>query len=148
MRRDSCALYQSGPAAGEVGFHVAGRLSFHSSEPCQIKIPGSGVVKRFQQQQRFTMAPPSCFLMALALHIALLGLSSASYFLLNEDKKCFKFEQPRDTPVVFSYEVRTTRIVQQAAACISQLVSGLFSIARGITSPQHEHCLKTIEILF
>lgn len=41
----------------------------------------------------------------LVLFLGLLGSSLGSYFLISSERKCFTIEQPRDTPVIFTYEV-------------------------------------------
>jgi len=49
----------------------------------------------------------SVVLLALLMLEMLVG-AKALYFLVFEDKKCFSLEQPRNTPVVFNYEILDT----------------------------------------
>ena len=44
-------------------------------------------------------------LLKLFLILILTKISSSLYFLVSKEKKCFSIEQPRDTPIVFAYEL-------------------------------------------
>jgi hypothetical protein len=41
----------------------------------------------------------------LSAVLVLLPYVSASYFVVSTERKCFTIEQPRDTPVIFAYEI-------------------------------------------
>lgn len=45
---------------------------------------------------------------SLVLTLALLYCGEALYFLVREERKCYSLEQPRNTPVVFNYEILDT----------------------------------------
>jgi len=43
--------------------------------------------------------------------ISLLTPSFPFYFVLNTNQKCFYFEQPKNTPIFFSYEILDEGII-------------------------------------
>lgn len=46
-----------------------------------------------------------CLLLLLIVAVQLIQQSSALLFLARQERKCFTFEQPRDTPMIFAYDI-------------------------------------------